>query len=116
MNDTLVAYAVQTENASIAIVESDHVARWRHFHEVRQQLCGLIESVRVLSMSIKLVNGTYLYFFDAPRCERLRGMQLDRIETVPAALRMMPDRFLETRLKPGVSPDEGIAISEVRHG
>jgi len=112
MNTDLVAFAMKTENAHIAIVESNYKGSYTHFIQAQRQLHGMIESAHILEMKIKIVNGTMIYFFDASKWERLKGLRLDRIETVPAALRMMPERFLETRLKIGIAHDEGIFLSE----
>lgn len=112
MNTDLIAFATKTEKAHIAVVASDHIIRDMHFRTAQHQLHDIIERVYLSERKIQLVNGTFIHLVDASRFERLRSLQLDRIETTLRALYRMPEWFLESRLAPGVTPSEGISLSK----
>lgn len=111
MNKELIAFAVKTENAHIAVVASDHNTRDMHFRTAQDQLHAIIERVYLSERKIHLVNGTFIHFVSASHFERMRGLQLDRIQTTLRAIYEMPEFFLESRLAPGVTPEEGIVLS-----
>jgi hypothetical protein len=101
-------FALATPQAHIAIVERERSDVSREFQSAKQQLSGHIARVFPAEHKIRLTNGTVVYFFAAAACERLRGLQLDRIDVASGTVSMLPEWFLESRLKPGIDPVQGI--------
>jgi hypothetical protein len=110
VNTQLAAFAV-TNKAHIAVVESDRARRDYSFRVTEQQLESVIEKASSLEYKIKLISGTFIYFISATDFEKMRGLRLDRIQTTISAIYKMPEYFLESRLAPGVTVEEGIVLS-----
>jgi hypothetical protein len=108
MQSKTLSFATTTPNSHIAIVDCDRYETAAHFRVVQQQLSAFAHRVSHAERRIHLINGTVFHFIPAPSFERLRGLQLDRIETTPSTLPLLPEYFLETRLKSGIMPDDGI--------
>lgn len=105
-------FALTHPQAHIAIVGREHRDALQHFRAAQYELRPYVQSDSMLALEIRLTNGTLIHFAAASLYERLRGWQFDRIEAisgVASVVRLMPDHFLETRLKPGITPDTGIA-------
>ena len=112
MNETTIAFASQTANASIVIVDRNDIAGVAHLAHAQQQLESVIKIIDRTQQKMRLLNDTMIYFIDALHLERLRGLRLDRIEVAAdVALSLIPEGFLESRLRTGVTPEEGILFT-----
>lgn len=106
-NDTC-TFALTTPQAHIAIVERERTNMRYAFHMAQHTLQGHIARVYPLEYRMRLTNGTVLCFIAASAYERMRAMRLDRIDVGSGALSMLPDGFLESRLKPGIAVADGM--------